>query len=138
MGPTRISPGRAASCSRAARFTALTGRERRLCALDDDLAGLDADARFELELVHGLAHRERGSNGPLGVVLVRLGNAEGRHHGVAGELLDDPPMLGDAVRHHVEELGDAAPDDLRVEAGGEARRVDDVDEQHGGELSLHL
>ena len=76
----------------------LARRERRLGVVDDDLARLDADARLELELVDGLAHRERGARRPLRVVLVRLRNAERGHHGVAGELLDDAAVLHDARR----------------------------------------
>ncbi len=35
---------------------------------------------------------ERGADRALGVVLVRLRDAERGHHGVAGELLDDPAV----------------------------------------------
>ena len=70
-----------------------------------------------------------GANGALCVVLVRERHAEGRHHGVAGELLDDAAVRDDAVRDLVEELRDAPADDLRVGAREELRRGDEVDEQ---------
>ena len=64
-------------------------RERRVRLVDDDLAGLDADAHFEIQLADGVAHPERRPRGALGVVLVRLRDAERGEHGVARELLDD-------------------------------------------------
>ena len=76
----------------------LTGHERRVARLvDHELAGLDADARLQAQLVHGGPHRQRGTGRALGVVLVRLRNAEGRENGVAGELLDDAAVERDAV-----------------------------------------
>ena len=103
VGPTRISPGRAASWSRAARFTASPVAKVESDAVDDDLARLDPDAGLELELVHRRAHRERRARRAERIVLVRLRNAERGHHGVAGELLDDAAVLDDAVRDHLEE-----------------------------------
>ena len=81
----------------------LAGGERRLAVVDDDLAGLDADARLEPELAHPLEDRERRPDGALGVVLVRQRHAEGGHDGVAGELLDDAAVRDDAVRDLLEE-----------------------------------
>ena len=73
----------------------------------------------------------------LRVVLVRLGDAEGGENRVAGELLDDPAMRGHAVRDLVEEPGHAAAHDLRVGAGDELGRADQVDEEHGCKLAFH-
>ena len=116
----------------------LAGRERRLGVVDDDLTRLDPDPRLELELVHRFAHRERGASRALRVVLVRLRNAEGGHHGVAGELLDDAAVLRRRSAETVSKNRvDAAAHDLRIGAGDEPCRVDDVDEQHGCELALH-
>ena len=72
VGPTRISPGRAASCRRAARFTASP-----VANVESALSTTTSPAsipilRFELELVDRLPHRERGADRALGVVLVRL------------------------------------------------------------------
>ena len=111
--------------------------ERRLGVVDDDLARLDPDPRLEPQLVDRRAHRERRARRALRVVLVRLRDAERRHHGVAGELLDDAAVLLDAARDLLEELRDAPADDLGVGARDEPRRVDDVDEQDRCELSLH-
>jgi hypothetical protein len=64
-------------------------------------------------------------------------HAERRHHGVAGELLDDAAMRGDAVRDLVEEPRQARADDLGIRARDELRRPDQVDEKHRCELAFH-
>ena len=85
-------------------------------------------ARLEAELLDAVERRERGADGALGVVLVRERDAEGGHHGVAGELLDRAAVRDDAVRDLLEEAVDAPADDLGVGVGDELRRVDEVDE----------
>ena len=55
-----------------------------------------------------------------------------------GELLDDAAVLRHALRDRLEELVHAASHDLRIGAGDQPCRVDDVDEQHRCELSLHV
>jgi len=47
-------------------------------------------------------HAERGPKGAGGVVLVRDRDAEGRHHGVADELLDGPALGLDLLAHGAE------------------------------------
>ena len=116
----------------------LTRRERRVRAVDDDLAGLDPDPGLELEVVDRFAHGQRCSHGSLRVVLVRLRDAERGHDGIPGELLDDAAVLRHALRDRLEELVHAAPHDLRIGSGDEPCRVDDVDEQHRCELALHV
>ena len=113
------------------------GERRVPLLLGDDLARLDADAGLEVERPHPLERGEAGADGALGVVLVRERDPEGGHDGVAGELLHRAAVRDDAVRDLVEEARDAAPDDLRIDAGEQLRRVDEVDEQHGCELPLH-
>ena len=113
------------------------GEGRRGGVVDDDLAGLDADARLEPELAHLLHHREGGAERALGVVLVRARNAERGHHRVAGELLDRAAVLLDAGRGLIEVLAHAAPDDLGIDSAHEGRRVDQVDEEHRRELPFH-
>ncbi len=103
----------------------------------DDLAGLDADAHLEAELAHRVDDRKRRPHRPLGVVLVRGRDAERGHHRVAGELLDDAAVRGDAVRDLVEEAGQPRAHDLRVGARDELRRADEVDEEHRRELPFH-
>ena len=51
----------------------LAGCEGGLGVLHNELAGLDADPRFEPELFDSLAHRERGTGGTLGVVTGKSG-----------------------------------------------------------------
>ena len=115
----------------------LAGDEGRVGVLDDDLSRLDPDPRLEPELADRVAHGERGLGRALRVVLVRLRHAERGEDGVPGELLDDPAVEHHAVGDHVEEAVDPPPHDLGVATRDEARRVDDVDEQHCCELSLH-
>ena len=57
---------------------------------------------------------------------------------VAAARRPDMAARVDALRNGVEEPGDTAPHDLRIGPGHEPRRVHDVDEQHGCELSLHV
>ena len=115
----------------------LAGDEGRLRILDDELARLDPDARLQPELDHGLPHRQGRTGCALGVVLMGLRDAERGENGVACELLHDPAVDRHAVRHGLEEPVDPPPDDLGVAPGDDARRVDEVDEQHRCELSLH-
>ena len=65
-----------------------------------------------------LAQAEPGPHRSLGVVLVGLWNPEGSEHGIAGELLDDAAVRGDALRDMLEEGRDPAADDLRVARRG--------------------
>ena len=120
-GPTRISPGCASLLEPRRDVDRLAGREGRVGLVGDDLARLDADPRLEPELVHRVEDRRGGADGALGVVLVRLRDPERGHDGVAGELLDDAAVRGDAVRDVLEERVDAAADDLRVAARRRAR-----------------
>ena len=80
---------------------------------------------------------DRGADGALGVVLVRERNAEGGHHGIAGELLDDAAVRRDAARDVIEEPLHAPAHDLGIGGGDEVRRRDEVDEEDGRELALH-
>ena len=111
--------------------------EGGLGVLDDELAGLDADPRFEPELFDGLAHRERGAGCPFGIVFVGLRNAERRQHRVSCELLHDPAMQRHAVGDLLEERVHATANDLGIRGGDQTRGVHEVDEQDRGELSLH-
>ena len=76
----------------------LAGGEGRVAGVGHDLAGLDADPRLELELVDRVEDPERSPHGALGVVLVRLRDAEGSHDRIARELLDLPAVSLDASR----------------------------------------
>ena len=100
----------------------LAGDERRVRRLvDHELTGFDADPRLEPELVHRGTHRKRCPGGALGVVLVRLRDAERREHGIAGELLDDAAVQRDAVRDRVEELRHATAHHLGIRCRSRCR-----------------
>ncbi len=97
------------------------GHERSLSdAADHDLAGVDARPHLDahppvgreaiVQPREGGAHLVGGPDGAHRVVLVHVGDAEHRHHGVADELLDGAAVAGeDAVhllevaRHHLSE-----------------------------------
>src|SRR4029453_11836747 len=111
--------------------------EGRIGLVDHDLAGLDADASLEAEVTSALEDAEAGADGALGVVLVREGDAECRHHGIASELLDRSAVRLDAAGDAVEEGRDPAAGDLGVLSGHELGRSHEVREQHSCELSLH-
>ena len=136
-GPRSTWPASACCWSRAATLTASPVANVESRPLGDDLAGLDPDSGFEPEAVDRLEELERRANGPLGVVLVRLRDAERGHDGVAGELLDVAAVVLDAPRDPVEEAGDAAPDHLWIRARDQPGRVDQVHENNGGQLALH-
>ena len=115
----------------------LTCHERRVARLvDDELAGLDPDPGCRPSSSRR-PHRQRGTGRALASSSCACGNAEGREHGVARELLHDAAVQRDAVRDRLEELVHASPYDLGIGARDEARRVDEVDEQDRRELALH-
>ncbi len=105
----------------------------------DDLAGLDADADLDPDAVirHKalVQHCERRlyvegrSCCAEGVVLVRHGNAERGHHGVARVLLDGAAVPRDRGGHGLEVALQDAAERLRVERFRKCHRLDDVDEQ---------
>src|SRR4029078_5546618 len=90
----------------------LAGGKGGLRSVDDDLAGLDADAGLELELVHCCTHCECSTRRAERIVLVCLRHGESGHHGITGELLDDATVLDDAARDRLEEPRDTATHDL--------------------------
>ena len=120
---------------------------RSCFAAGHDLARVDADPQPDLGVVplehafrehpERVAHRQRRAHGPLGVVLVGLRDAEGRHDGVAGELLHDPAVGDHAMGDALEEGLDTAAHDLGIGAPYEGRRIHEVDEQDRGELAFH-
>ena len=87
--------------------------------------------------MHGLEDGECRPHGALRVVVVRPWDAERRHHGVAGELLDGAAVALDAVGGTLEVARDPTPDDLRIGRLDQLGRIDQIDEDDGGELTLH-
>ena len=88
------------------------GDERAVrVGVDDHLAGVHADPQRKrrVELGETFAHRERGMERTLRVVLQRRGSAERRHHRVAGELLDGAARPARPPRPSPRRTGRAAP-----------------------------
>jgi len=137
--PTKISPGEA-FCSKRADVDGVAGHERASFArtVDDDLAGVHADPQLEVAelLFEAPLHRERGVQRPLRVVLERRRCSEGRHHGVAGELLEGAACALDLIRHRRVEAVEERPRALGILLA-ELGRAHEVGEQHRGDLALH-
>ena len=115
----------------------LAGREGRVGLVDDDLACLDPDARLDTRAVGVVHDPERGTDGALCVVLMRLRDAESGHDGVARELLHGAAMRLDAARHRVEPGRHTTACDLRILGRDELGRADEICEQDGCELAFH-
>ena len=105
-------------------------RDERVALAGHDLARVHADPRPQPDRRDGRPQLDRGANRPERVVLVRLRDAEDRHHGVADELLDraavpleDRPRILEVAAHR-------RPHGLGVEAlpeRGRARQVAEDD-----------
>ena len=103
---------------------------------DEGLAGVDGDPHLEAALGRGGADRERGAHGPLGVVLVRDGGAEERHHRVADELLDRAAERLELAAQPLVVGAEDRLDVLRVERLRMGREADEVGEDDGDDLAL--
>ena len=138
VGPTRISPGRRGLLESRCQVDGLAGRERRLGVVDDDLAGLDPDARLELELVDRLdasrAPRARRAARRPRVPAGRRTRPARRRRRTSRRSRRAASTQCETVSKNCVH---AAAHDLGVGAGDEPRRVDEVDEQHRCELALH-
>ena len=104
---------------------------------DERFAGRDADV--DLQVSAGsklLTDRQRGPDGALGVVLVRDGRAEDRHHRVAHELRDRAAVpLEDCAQLGVIRLQEALHV-LGIHPLGARREPHEVGEQHRHDLAL--
>jgi len=111
---------------------------------DHDLARVDAgvdvgeaDASPALGQRSGVvADGERGPDGPLGVVLVRGGDAEHRHEPVTHHVRDRPAVLLDDPAHVVHARPDEGVDLLGVQRGRERGEAGEVREQQRDQLPL--
>ena len=114
--------------------------------IDEDLAGLDADAQAQLrvafapqlagQLDHRGLHLQRGPDGALGVVLVDGRDPEDGQHRVAGELLDQALVARDLGAQAIERARHQRLHELRVGGLVEAGEADQVGEDHGRDLAL--
>ena len=107
----------------------------------DHQAGMDAHPDRQLDpalgheaLVqpsHGLHHAEGGAHGALAIVLVRLRVAEVDEQAVAEVLGDVPLEALDHLGAHALVCAYHLAQFLRIQAGGEGGRADQVAEEHG-------
>ena len=86
--------------------------------------------------MHGIDELERGTDGPLGVVLVRDRRAPQGHHRVADELLDDPTVTLHHLAREIEVAGQQLTDVLGVAALGHRGEADQIGEQDRDEAAL--
>ena len=139
---TRIEPGSArrlesrSGVDDVSRGHSLAGLRPRV-ERDQRLAGRDPDAHLELALLgERVPNRERRTDRPLGIVLVRDRGAEHGHHGVADELLDgaaEALELGaDACVVGLEQ----PPHVLRIHLLRARGEADEVAEEAGDDLAL--
>jgi hypothetical protein len=111
---------------------------------DHDLARVDAgvdvgvaDASTALAQRPGVvADREGRPDGPLGVVLVRGGDAEHGHEPVTHDMRDRPAVLLDNPPHVVQAGPDEGVDLLGVQRGRERGEAGEVREQQRDQLAL--
>jgi hypothetical protein len=110
---------------------------------DRRLAGEDAGTRSELGSTDLLAQGRHGSrqvqsraHRELGVGLGGDRRAPHRHHRIADELLDGPPIAPDDLPGRLEIAREKVPDLLRVPSLRKRGEANKVREQHGDEPSL--
>ncbi len=112
----------------------------------EDLAGAHTDAQPEphavrtfepfVQPLETVLHRQRATQRPGRIVLVRAGNAEQRHHGVADELLHDPTLGLDGRPHLVEEGVHDGRQFFRIELLAHRGTADTIGEEHRHDLAL--
>ncbi len=85
-----------------------------------------------------LVHRQRRSNGALGVVAVRDRRAEQRQQAVAGQLRDRAVEATHLLGQQADDLVEEELRALRAELLGDRRRVDEIGDQHRDDAPLAL
>src|SRR5205823_13903765 len=110
---------------------------------DRGLPGEDADARSQLrrahlvaECGHGGGQVERGTDGPLGVVLLCNRRSPNRHHRVADELLHRAPVERDQTFTGLEVAREELPHFLCITRLGERGETDQIGEQDRDQPAL--
>ena len=99
------------------------------------LARVDADAAGDPQLGQRVAHLDRSTTRPQCIVLVRLRDAEHRHHGVANELLDGAAVSLDDRLHLLEVACEQRPQRLGIGLLSQLGRPAEVAEQDGHRLA---
>ena len=84
------------------------------------------------------SNRESSADRPLGVVLVRLWDAEYGKHGITDELLAHPSMTLDLRVHELEQLALEGSHVFGLEALTERRRSGKIGEHDGDHASLFV
>ena len=94
-----------------------------------------ADATGDPQLGQRVAHLDRRTTRPQCIVLVRLRDAEHRHHGVADELLDGAAVSLDDRLHLLEVACEQRPQRLGIGLLSQLGRAAEVAEQDGHRLA---
>ena len=89
-------------------------RDERVARARHDLTRVHADPALEGEALDDVADLRRRAHGAHGIILVRLRDAEYRHHRVADELLDGTAVALERLPSPVEVPELDPPDGLRV------------------------
>ena len=131
--PTRTLPGSAHTLDAGGGVDEVAGDHALSLGAEGDrgFAGEDARTRLQLRVEPGDGRDEveRGSHGPLGVVLLRDGSAPHGHDRVADELLDRSPVALDQRSRLLEVAGEELPRLLRVAALRGRGETDEVREE---------
>jgi hypothetical protein len=114
----------------------VTGDER-VPRARNHLAGVDADAPLQPELLDRRAQLQRRPDGPQSVILVHLGNAEDSHDGVPDELLHRRAVSFEGCAGALEVARLQPAERLGVKPFAPARVAGQVAEEHGDDLA-HL
>jgi hypothetical protein len=110
-------------------------RDERVARRRDDVAAVDADPHVEPEPLDAGAEVDCRPNGPQGVVLVQLRNAEDGHDGVADELLDRSAVALERPSRRIEVALLQQSNGLGVETFRPARVAHHVAEEDGDDLA---
>ena len=109
--------------------------DERVSLAGHHLARVDPDPRPQPDRRHGVPQLDGGANRPERVVLVRLRDAEDRHHGVADELLHGAAVPLEDASRVLEVAAHRRPHRLRVEPLPERGRAGQVAEDDRDGLS---
>jgi hypothetical protein len=89
-----------------------------------------------IEVGQSIPDREGGTDGTIGVIVVRPRHAEHRHDRIPDEFLDGPTVGLKSLAHCAERAAECRADHLSIVAPAERGRPYDVYEDDGDELAL--